>query len=138
MVDPTNRVFSNVKAYVKERYPEVNFQDTVTATTPTLPAVSVNLIDSRETALDLSLGDPSEDYAVNVTFEIQCYSNKSNSEARKIINAACDAMRGMTFARTFGAMKVDLPNDANTFRYIARFQRIVGSLDELPKYQGGN
>lgn len=138
MVDPTNRVFSNVKAYVQEQYPEVYFQDTVTATTPTLPAVSVNLIDSRETALDLSLGDPSEDYAVNVTFEIQCYSNKSNSEARKIINAACDAMRGMTFARTFGATKVDLPNDPNTFRYIARFQRIVGSLDELPKYNGGN
>lgn len=134
MVDPTNRVYSNVKKYVKERYPEVHFQDSVTASTPTLPAVSVNLIDSRETALDLSLGDPEEDYAVDVAFEIQCYSNKSNSEARKIINAACDAMRGMTFARTFGAMKIDLPNDPNTFRYVARFQRIVSSVDEIPQY----
>lgn len=134
MVDPTNRVYSNVKKYVRERYPEVHFQDSVTASTPTLPAVSVNLIDSRETALDLSLGDPEEDYAVDVSFEIQCYSNKSNTEARKIINAACDAMRGMTFARTFGAMKIDLPNDPNTFRYVARFQRIVSSVDEIPQY----
>lgn len=134
MVDPTNRVYSNVKKYVKERYPEVYFQDSVTASEPKLPAVSVNLIDSRETALDLSLGDPEEDYAVDVTFEIQCYSNKSNTEARKIINAACDAMRGMTFARTFGAMKIDLPNDPNTFRYVARFQRIVSSVDEIPTY----
>lgn len=134
MVDPTNRVYSNVKKYVKERYPEVHFQDSVTASTPRLPAVSVNLIDSRETALDLSLGDPEEDYAVDVSFEIQCYSNKSNTEARKIINAACDAMRGMTFARTFGAMKIDLPNDPNTFRYVARFQRIVCSVDEIPTY----
>lgn len=141
MVDVQNRVFSNVKFYVQNLYPEVYFSDAVTASAPDLPAVSVKQIDSREVALDLSLGDPNEDYAVDSNFEIQTYSNVSTSEARKIIKAACDAMRGMSYSRTYGPAEIEMPNKPNEYRWVARFQRIIGGIDEIPKYtttNGGN
>lgn len=141
MVDVSNRVFTNVKTYVQSLYPEVHFQNAVTASAPTLPAVSVKQLDSREVALDLSLGVIGEDYAIDSNVEIQAYSAKSTSEAKKIITAACDAMRGMSYQRTYGPGEVPLPNEVNQFRWVARFQRIVGSIDEIPKYQiqsGGN
>jgi len=139
MVDVSNRVFTNVMIYVQEQYPSVEFNNTLTASPQSLPAVSVRQIDSPEVALDLSLGDPDEDYAVESNVEIQAYSAKSTEEARNIIKAACDAMRGMSYQRTFGATEISLPNDPNQFRWIARFRRIIGGVDEIPKYTtGGN
>lgn len=135
MVDVINRVLTNVKIYVQSKYPKVYFQNADTASTPTLPAVSVKQIDGRETALDLSLGDTDEDYAIESTIEVQAYSNKSTSEARKIITAACDAMRGMSYRRTFGPAEIELPNEPNQYRWIARFERIIGSVDEIPRYE---
>lgn len=134
MVDVINRVYTNVKTYVQRLYPEVNFQNTVTATSPSLPAVSVTQLDGREVALDLSPGDPSEDYAIDSNVEIQVESNKSNNEARKIISAACDAMRGMSYSRQFGPTEIPLPNRPNEYRWVARFQRIIGGIDEIPRF----
>lgn len=138
MVDVSNRVFTNVKIYVQRKYPKVNFQDTSSVTPPQVPACSVIQIDSPEVALDLGGGDPDEDFSVNSTVEIQVYSNKSASEAKDIITEACKAMRGMAYARTYGITPIRNQNAPNTHRYVARFRRIVSSLDEIPKFTGGN
>lgn len=140
MLDVSNRVFSNVMIYVQERYPDVEFNNTVSAIPESLPAVSVRTLDDREMAIDLSQGDPSEDYTIDSNVEIQVYSAKSTEEARKIIKAACDAMRGMSYTRNFGPTEIPLGYDANQYRCVARFQRIVSGLDEIPKFNttGGN
>ena len=141
MVDVIDRVYTNVKLYVTNLYPEVNFQNTVTASNPKLPAVSVRQIDGREVALDLSTGVPGEDYAIDSSVEIQVYSSKSSTEAKNIIKAACDAMRGMSYTRTYGAAEILLPHETNQFRWVARFQRIIGGIDEIPRFTiptGGN
>lgn len=139
MLDVSNRVFSNVMTYVHERYPDVEFNNTVSAIPESLPAVSVRTLDDREMAIDLSSGDSDEDYTIDSNVEIQVYSAKSTDEARKIIKAACDAMRGMAYRRTFGPTEIPLGYDANQYRCIARFQRIVSGLDEIPKFTtGGN
>lgn len=139
MLDVSNRVFSNVMIYVRERYPDVEFNNTVSAIPESLPAVSVITLDDREMAVDLSSGDPNEDYTIDSNVEIQVYSAKSTDEARKIIKAACDAMRGMSYTRNFGPTEIPLGHDANQYRCVARFQRIVSDLDEIPKFTtGGN
>lgn len=139
MLDVGNRVFSNVMIYVHERYPDVEFNNTVSAIPESLPAVSVRTLDDREMAIDLSSGDSDEDYTIDSNVEIQVYSAKSTDEARKIIKAACDAMRGMAYRRTFGPTEIPLGYDANQYRCVARFQRIVSGLDEIPKFTiGGN
>lgn len=139
MLDVSNRVFSNVMTYVHERYPDVEFNNTVSAIPESLPAVSVRTLDDREMAIDLSSGDSDEDYTIDSNVEIQVYSAKSTDEARKIIKAACDAMRGMAYRRTFGPTEIPLGYDANQYRCVARFQRIVSGLDEIPKFTiGGN
>ena len=140
MLDVSNRVFSNVMAYVLERYPNVEFNNTVAAMPQSLPAVSVRTLDDREMAIDLSPGDPDEDYTIDSNVEIQVYSAKSTDEARKIIRIACDAMRGMSYTRAYGPTEIPLGYDANQYRCVARFQRLVSSLDEIPKFitTGGN
>ena len=141
MVDVGNRVFTNVMLYVQNFYPDADFNNSVAAIPQHLPAVSVRQMDSREVALDLSLGDTDEDYAIDSNIEIQVYSAKSTDEARNIIKAACDAMRGMTYSRNFGPTEIPLPNDPNQYRWVARFHRIIGGVEEIPKYiipTGGN
>ena len=134
MLDVSNRVFSNVETYVKDVHPEANFQNYDTASPPDLPAVSVVQIDNPEVAVDLGSGDPNEDFSVESNIEIQVYSNKSVSEAKKILTTACNAMRGMAYTRVYGIANVPTRNVPNQYRCVARFRRIVSSLDELPKF----
>lgn len=134
MLEIENRVYTNVKIYVTARYPEVNFQNVETVSSPDLPAVSVRQLDSREVALDLGGGDPDEDFSVDSNFEIQSYSNKSELEAKKILVAACNAMRGMAYRRTYGIATIPVAKKPNQYRCVARFARIVSSLDEIPKF----
>ena len=148
MLDVSNRVTSNVEFYVKRVHPEVNFQNYDTASPPDLPAMSVVQIDNPEVAVDLG-GDPIEDlsvdsiedFSVDSNIEIQSYSNKSVTEAKRILTTACDAMRRMSYRRTYGITNLPTRNVPNQYRCVARFRRIVSSLDELPKFtqqSGGN
>lgn len=134
MIDVSNRVFSNVKWYVQKQYPNAYFQNSATATPPEFPAVSVKQINGREVALDLGSGNFDDDYSVESSVEIQVYSNKNISESRKILMAACDAMRAMSYTRDYGI--ADIPNHQlpNLYRCVARFSRIVSEMDEVPKF----
>ena len=133
MIDVANRVYSNVEIYVHRTYPAVHCQNSATATSVTLPALYVKQLDMSETAIDLDPGDFEKDFAVDSNVEIQVYSNKSITEARNIINEACTAMRGMGYTRRYGAAEIQDGKVPNLYRMVARFRRIVGSLDELPK-----
>lgn len=134
MVDVSNRVYSNVEIYVKRTFPAVYCQNSLTATPDGFPSVSVRQIDSPETAVDLDPGDLSQDFAVNSNVEIQVYSNKSITEAKAIINEACDAMRGMAYTRRYGPSEVQDLAYPNMYRMVARFSRIIRSVNEIPKY----
>lgn len=134
MVDVGNRVYSNVEQYVHRTFPSVSCQNTVSATPDDFPAMSVRQIDMSEVAVDLDPGSFDHDFAVNSNVEIQVYSNTNITEARNIIAQACDAMRGMGYTRRYGAAEVRDGNYPNLFRMIARFSRIVSSLDEIPKF----
>ena len=129
MIDVSNRVLNNIKTYVS--YICSNVQNSTSKTPPGFPALGVIQIDNPDVALDLE----NTENAVESVIEIQSYSNKSLNEAKTLINKACDGMRIMGYARRTGPMEVRNASDTNINRMVARFARIVSSVDEIKKFE---
>lgn len=128
MIDASNRVRTNVKAYISDICKNVQ-NDNRTPTS--LPAVSVKQIDNPDVAVDLE----NSENAVRSVIEIQAFSNKNLTEATKIIHKACDAMRIMGYERNYGPTEIKNASDTNIYRMIARFKRIVSSVGEIEKFE---
>lgn len=129
MIDVSNRVLSNIKTYVSDICS--NVQSSTSKTPSGFPALGVIQIDNPDVALDLE----NTENAVESVIEIQSYSNKSLNEAKALINKACDGMRIMGYARRTGPMEVRNVSDTNINRMVARFERIVSSVDEIKKFE---
>lgn len=129
MIDVSNRVLTNVQEYMSGICKNVKNNSSLTPAE--FPAMSVEQIDNADVAVDLE----NAENAVRSVIEIQAFSNKSIIEARKIINMACDSMRIMGYERNYGPQKITNANDVNVFRMVARFSRIVSSVDEIKKFE---
>lgn len=128
MIDVSNRVLTNIKTYVAETCKNVSNYSSKSP--PAFPAVSVVQIDNQDTCMDLE----NSENAVKSVIEIQCYSNKNITESRNIINQCCDAMRQMGYIRSYGPKPVDNASDTNIYRTVARFNRLVSSVNEIEKF----
>lgn len=128
MIDASNRVLTNIKTYVAETCKNVSNYSSKAP--PEFPAVSVVQIDNPDACMDLE----NNENAVTSVIEIQCYSNKSNTETRNIINQCCDAMRMMGYRRTYGPKPVTNASDTSIYRAVARFTRLVSAVDEIEKF----
>ena len=129
MIDASNRVLTNIKTYVAKTCKNVSNYSSKAP--PEFPAVSVVQIDNSDACMDLE----NNENAVNSVIEIQCYANKSNTESRNIINQCCDAMRMMGYRRTYGPKPITNASDTNICRTVARFTRLVSSVDEIEKFE---
>lgn len=128
VIDVSNRVRTNIKAYISDICKNVQSDN---KTPSSFPAASIEQIDNAETAVDL---ENTENSVVSV-IEIQVFSNQNITEARKIINMCCDAMRVMGYVRNYGPAKVQNASDSNIYRVVARFRRIVSSIEEIEKFE---
>ena len=128
MIDLWNRVTTNVSIATTGMVAKVS--STVSNTPSKFPAIAVEQIDNRDTASDME----NTETAVVSVMRIQVFSNKSITEARNISATVCDAMREMGYRRTFGPEPVYNAADTSIYRTEIRFQRIVSSLDDIPKF----
>lgn len=128
MIDVSNRVLANIKTYVAETCKNVSNYSSKSP--PAFPTVSVVQIDNQDACMDLE----NSENAVKSVIEIQCYSNKNITEAKNIINQCCDAMRQMGYIRSYGPKPVDNTSDTNIYRTVARFNRLVSSVNEIEKF----
>ena len=128
MIDLSNRVLSNIKSYVKDICKNVSNYSSKTP--PEFPAISVVQMDNRGMCDDLE----NNENAVESVIEIQCYSNKNITESKNIINKCCDAMRKMGYTRLYGPNPITNVADTNIYRMVARFRRLVSSVDDVPKF----
>lgn len=135
MIDVSNRVFSNVKSYVQTIYPSVHFQNTRDFSSASLPAVAVIQIDSSEVGNDLNAWNFDDNPMIRSGIEVQVYSNRSSTEAKDITGECCKAMRKMNYARTYGAAEITDNSSPNLYRWVARFERIVSDITEIPKFE---
>ena len=129
MINVENRVLTNVKTYISDVCQTV--QNDSAKSPASFPAVSVDQIDNPDTAVDLE----NAENAVVSMIEIQSFSNKNITEAKTIINKACDGMRIMGYVRQYGPKRVQNAADTNIFRIVARFRRIVSSVYEIEKFE---
>ena len=129
MIDVSNRVLTNIKTYVSDICETV--QSDSTKTPAAFPALSVEQIDNPDSAVDLENGEN----AVTSTIELQAFSNKNITEAKTLINKACDGMRIMGYKRAYGPQKVTNAADTNIYRMLARFTRTVSSVDQINKFE---
>lgn len=131
MIDNWNRVLTNIKT--AESGTCHNITSTNSDSPPGFPALLIDQIDNPDTAEDLE----NSENAVESIIEIQAYSNKNLTEARKIINTACDAMRQMGYRRRMGPKQVANAAGENIFRMVARFSRAIGAGEEIEKFESG-
>lgn len=129
MIDVSNRVLTNIKTYVSDICR--NVESNSSKSPPGFPALSVEQIDSPDIAMDLE----NSENAVTSVIEIQSFSNENITEAKKVITLACDGMRIMGYIRTYGPKEVKNISDKNIYRMVARFKRIVSSIDEIDKFE---
>lgn len=129
MIDASNRVLTNIKTYVAETCKNVSNYSSKAP--PAFPAVSVSQIDNPDACMDLE----NSENAVKSVIEIQCYSNKNIAESKNIINQCCDAMRMMGYIRTYGPKPIENASDTNIYRMVARFNRLVASVDQIKKFE---
>ena len=129
MIDVSNRVLTNVKIHISDICQTV--QNDSTKTPASFPCVGVEQIDNPDAAIDLE----NLENAVTSIIEIQVFSNKNITEAKTILNKVCDAMRIMGYVRNYGPQKVNNASDTNIYRMVARFRRIVNSVNEIEKFE---
>lgn len=128
MISAENRVLSNIKTYVKDICKNVSNYSSKSP--PSFPAVSVVQIGNSDACMDLE----NSENAVKSVIEIQVYSNKNITESKNIINQCCDAMRTMGYIRVYGPKPIENASDTNICRTVARFNRLVSSVDEIKKF----
>lgn len=128
MIDVWNRVITNITIAGGDTIKKVT--NTTSYLPAQFPAVAVEQLDNADAARDLE----NSENGVNSVIQIQSFSNKSLTEAREVINIACDAMRIMGYARTFGPEPILNMSDTKIFRLSARFRRFVESNDAIPRF----
>lgn len=124
----SKRLQQELKTDADAPYPQLHLTSKdVSDSPPKFPCLFVN-----------SLGEPTEgtdlqnnQCYITSTIELQSYSAESpggsQTEARKIIDAAGDVMLSMGYQLIYGPVQ----DNRNYFRTIARFRRLVGGGDEL-------
>ena len=130
MIDFWNRVITNL--IIAEGDTCKNVVSTASDVPAKFPTLLVDQLAAYDAAVDLE----NSEAAVNSQLELTSYSNKSLSEAREVMNKACDAMRVMGYIRSFGPRQV--PNiDKNIYRMVTRFHRIICDGDHIDKFPTG-
>lgn len=119
MIDVWNRVLTRLKQGSADICTE--YTSTEQDTPSRFPAVCVKQLNNSDTAVDLE----NNENAVLSEIEIQSYSNKSQTEARKIMSLQCDIMRGLGYDRTSGPLPVANAASPGIHRMTARFRRTV-------------
>lgn len=129
MIDAWNRVMTNIMTATTGICKSIvsNAEDTP----PVFPALAIEQTGNSDAAVDLE----NTENGVESVIRIRSYSTNGLTEARHVINVACDAMRQMGYVRTFGPEPIPNYADFNVRCEEARFRRFVSDVDyDIPKF----
>lgn len=130
MYDLETRVYSRlvnkVPSGLRTKYPSLKFtKNNKELKNASFPCVYVHELPSVEEGQDLQNTDIC---AVMSSFQIEVYDNENPENAKKVMDYVCDTMKSMRYSI------VSMPSFDNTddyYRRVARFRRLVASLDTL-------
>jgi len=130
MLNIETRVYSRLAnkfpSNLRDKYPNTNFtRDDRVLNNPKFPCVYVHELPSVEQGQDLQNNDIC---AVMASFQIEVYDDKSMDNAKKIMDYVVETMKSMRFSII---SMPEFKNTDSTYRQVARFRRLVASLDKL-------
>ena len=131
IIDIENKVLSLVQAKVRpkliKKFPKLNFttSDLNTTAKPEFPCVYIHALPGSEVAKN---NETCSINAFNCGIQIEVYSDKSQSDNKRVMAEIVDAMAAMHYT-----VNQTPYNDNMTARYrmICRFRRKIGSEDIL-------
>jgi len=127
MLRVRNRVITNIKIHTKCE----NVQSEPNRKPPKFPTIGVQEIDGSERFLDLE----NNENGINSVIQINIYSQVGLDEVDELMSLCGEAMRLMGYIRTTGPLQIDNELDKSIHRQVARFNRLIGSLDEVPRFE---
>ena len=130
MIDIESRVFNDVLAKLKLKYPDLYMVGEYVKTPSKFPCVSLMEMDNQSYQRTEDSG--SSENHVSVMYEVNIYSNKTvgkKSECKAIAALVDEQMLALGFART---MLQPIPNfdDATIYRMVGRYSAVI-SKDKL-------
>jgi hypothetical protein len=127
-VDRSNNLFTQVKnIYTTTQLKDAS--QTFQSTPPEFPSMYFNVLGNESAADDFD----NNDNANNMTVEITFYTTGSTklTTAKSLMKIAEDKMRSKGFRVVFGPREVTNAANTDICRYIARYNRIIGTGDTL-------
>jgi hypothetical protein len=116
---------TRVLAKFKSKYSNINCgTDLIRKTKPNFPYVLVRKMQGTEEGKTLDSGVN----AILTTFQIEVYSNVSESVCEEISNYIADIMTGNMMFEMVGEPFADYEN-TDEYRYVSRYRRIIGASD---------
>ena len=130
MLDIETRVYSRIKnkfpQELRDRFPEAFFtRDDRLRDNSKFPTVYVHELSSVERGQDLQ---NQEIHAVLSTIQVEVYDNDTRDNANTMMDYVVGVMKSMRYN------VISMPefqNNEDVYRVVARFRRIIGSLDTL-------
>lgn len=118
---------TKARAELSKDYPNITFTSTDLPKDASIkyPTIYIHDLSGSEEATDL---ENSEINAINKSIQIDVVTDKSQYDARKVMSALADILKGMQF--TIYAMP-EFQNDTTTYRAIMRASRRIGKFDSL-------
>lgn len=128
--DIANSVFTRVKTegtkQLQTKYPSIYFTTkSKVATTPKFPTVYIKRLQGAERGQDLNGTSVN---AILSTFQVEVTTNTNDTDAQEVADVVCGIMKSMRY-QMLGEPFSD--NVGDTYRNVARYQRIVGYSDTL-------
>lgn len=129
MIDKSNYLFTQIKNLYTITQLKGSGQTPEEPSPTSLPYMFFNVIGNEQTADDLS----NTENAVNMTIEITFYASGTGklNTCKNLMGLASDKMQTLGFRRIFGPSQIINMADASICRFVARFNRVIGTDDIL-------
>lgn len=129
-----NEIYNRIKNEVDAEFSSlnINFSSVYTPTPSRFPTLFISELDTRGLGSSATLQGGDE--AVEITFELQCYSDLTSGateQARTIIDFAISRFRNLGFSLSTNRPVENLAN-TSIKRRVARVSRVFGNEDTLP------
>lgn len=127
--DLEGMIFTIIKAkfpeHLKTKYPDIFFTNSnITESDPKFPAIYFHEMSGVEQGNDI---ENTTVNAVLASYQVDVFSNISQSDAKEVMYAVCEIMKGLRFSI------INMPEFQNTdvYRSTATFRRMIGANDIL-------
>ena len=125
MIDAETEIFTKVSTLVRSQYPGMYMTGEYVKKPPSFPCISLVEIDNA--ALVKTQTQEGQENHVNVTYELNVYSNKQKgkkAECKALAALVDEILTGMNFTRS---MLEPVPNaeDPSIYRMLGRYRAVI-------------